>query len=85
VVFNSQLLVEVPKCVVELLSIIRGEDLGDSEVTNDAFPDESWMFFLVIVAKGSTSTYLLKQSIPTTRNLSCRIAMGKSHIMLRPH
>ena len=46
-VFNSQLLVEVPKCVVfELLSIIRGEDPGDSEATNDAFPNEALDVFL---------------------------------------
>ena len=46
-VFNSQLLAEVPECVVvELLSIIREEDPGDFEATNDAFPDEVSDVFL---------------------------------------
>ena len=40
-VFNSQLLADIPECIiVKLLSIIKDEDSKDSEVANDAFPDE---------------------------------------------
>ena len=40
-VLNPQLLAKISKFViVELLSIVRDEDPGDSEVTNDAFLDK---------------------------------------------
>ena len=40
-VFDSQLLVEIPKCVVmEMFSIIIDEDSKDSKAANDAFLDE---------------------------------------------
>ena len=40
-VFDSQLLAEIPECVVvELLSIIRDKDSRDSKAANDAFPEE---------------------------------------------
>ena len=60
-VFNSQLLAKVPECViVELLSNIKDEDPGDSEATNDAFPDEVLDIFLNDSSRGSASTYLVK-------------------------
>ena len=40
-VFDSQLLAEIPECVVmELFSIIIDEDSRDSKAENDAFLDE---------------------------------------------
>ena len=46
-VFDSQLLVEIPECVVvKLLSIIRDKHSRDSEVANVAFPDEVSDIFL---------------------------------------
>ena len=40
--------------------------------------------FLVIVAKGSASTYLVKQSIPTTRNLNCPHSHGEGPHYVEP-
>ena len=40
-VFDSQLLAEIPECVVvELFSIIKDEDTKDSKAANNAFLDE---------------------------------------------
>ena len=43
------------------------------------------MLFSMIVARGSTSTHLVKQLIPTTRYFSCLRAVGKGPIMSSPH
>lgn len=41
-VFDPQLLAEVSECiVVELFAIFRDEDSGDTEVANDALPNEA--------------------------------------------
>ena len=41
------MLVEIHECVViKLLSIVRDEDPGDSEVADDAFPNEAPNIFL---------------------------------------
>ena len=41
-VFDSQLLAEVSKCiVVKLFAIVRDKDSGVTEAPDDAFPDEA--------------------------------------------
>ena len=38
---------KIPECIiVELISIVKDEDLGDSEATNDTFPKEASNIFL---------------------------------------
>ena len=39
----------------------------------------------MMVANAFASTHLVKLSIPMTRNLSYRIAIGKGPMMLSPH
>ena len=52
-VFDSQLLADIPECIiVKLLSIIKDEDSKDSEVANDAFPDEVLDIFLSDSSQG---------------------------------
>ena len=43
------------------------------------------MFFYVMVAIVSTSTHFVKQSMPTTRNFSCRTAVENDPMMSNPH
>jgi len=46
-ILDPQLLAKISECViVELLSIIKDDDLGDSKAANDALPDEVSDIFL---------------------------------------
>ena len=47
VVLDPQLLAEILECIIiELLSIVRHEDSGDSEMADDVFLDEASDIFL---------------------------------------
>ena len=86
VVLNPQLLAKISeRVIVKLYSIVKDEDPGDSEAVNGTFQTKFQTFFSVIVANGSTSTHLVKQSILKIRNLSCRMAMKKGPTMSNPH
>ena len=60
-VFDPQLLAEIFECfVIKLLSTIGDNDFRDPKATDDAFQTKFQTFFSVTVAKGSTSTHLIK-------------------------
>ena len=60
-VFDSQLLAEVSKCiVVKLFAIVRDEDSRIPKRQMMFFQTKSRTFFSVMVAKGSASTHLVK-------------------------
>lgn len=53
---------------IKLLSIIGHQDFRKFETAYNVFLQETITFCLVIVARGSTSTHLVKQSMLTTKN-----------------
>ena len=60
-VLDPQLLVEIFECfVIKLLSTIGDKDFRDLKATDNAFQTKFRTFFSVTMAKGSTSTHLIK-------------------------
>ena len=79
-------MVEIPECIiVELISIVRDEDLRDSEVANDTFLEEASDIFLHDSGQWFYLDPFDEVVNPYDKELELPYCYGKGPTMSNPH
>ena len=62
---------QLESIIVELLCVVRDDNIRNSKLINDVLPYKFLVFLSVILASGSTSIHFVKLSMATIENFFC--------------